>query len=159
MSDVVKGVNFLSYLFASFVAGYVMMGVDLILEGFLGLFGTYKTYIELIKLWGIFKGFEDWIMALGHTLNSFVLALAFVHPKVYEALPSGSGLIKGLIFGFLWHVLVVLVLIITAFGGAKFMKGFLNMEIGEHISLLILHIVWGAVLGLLYMPPKQGSIH
>ena len=40
MSEIVRGVNFKSYLFASLVAGYVMMGVDLMLDGFLGLFGT-----------------------------------------------------------------------------------------------------------------------
>jgi len=159
LNEVVRGVNFLSYLFASFVAGYVMMGVDFMLDGFMGLFGTYKTYIELIKLWGVFKGFEDWVMALGHTLNSSVLALVFVHPKIYMALPFKNGLLKGLVFGTLWHIVVLFSLVVTAFGGAPFMKGFLSMGVSEHISLLILHIMWGTVLGLLYTPPQKINTH
>jgi len=155
LNEVVKGVNFPSYLFASLVAGYVMMGLDLMLDGFLGLFGTYRTYIELIKLFGIFRGLEDWIMAIGHTINSVVLALPFVHPAVYDRLPTRSGLIKGLVFGILWHILVLIVLVITAFSGAKFMIGFLNMPPQDHISLLILHMIWSATLGLLYNPPTN----
>ncbi len=152
---ILRGVNFGSYLFASFVAGYVMLGVDLMLDGFLGLFGTYRYYIQLIKIWGIFKGYEDLIMAIGHTLNSLVLALFFVHPKVYELLPTKNGFIKGISFGILWHILVLIVLVITAFGGSKFMKEFLSMPLRDHISLIILHIIWGGVLGLLYNPYKK----
>ena len=144
--------NFGSYLFASLVAGYVMMGVDLMLDGFLGLFGTYRTYVELIKLWGIFKGFEDWVMAIGHMANSVVLALVFVYPPIYARLPGRKGLVKGVSFGVLWHVVVLIVLLITAFGGARFMKEFLNMPLNEHVSLFLLHVVWGGVLGLLYVP-------
>ena len=144
--------NFRSYLFASLVAGYVMMGVDLMLDGFLGLFGTYRTYTELIKLWGIFRGFEDWVMAVGHMANSVVLALAFVYPPVYRRLPGRSGFLKGLSFGVLWHLLVLIVLVITAFGGARFMREFLSMPLKEHLSLFLLHLMWGGVLGFLYVP-------
>ncbi len=142
--------NFKSYLFASLVAGYVMMGVDLMLDGFLGLFGTYRTYIELIKLWGIFKGLEDWVMAVGHMANSVVLALVFVYPTIYERLPGRKGLVKGISFGVLWHIVVLMVLVITAFGGARFIKEFLSMPLKEHVSLFLLHVVWGGVLGWLY---------
>jgi len=48
-----------------------MMGVDLMLDGFLGLFGTYKYYIGMTRIWGIFKGFEDWITVLGHFEYAF----------------------------------------------------------------------------------------
>lgn len=129
-----------------------MMGADLMLEGFLGLFGTYRHYIELIKMWGIFEGLEDWIMAIGHTINSVVLAVPFVHPAVYRRIPFSSGFLKGLTFGLLWHFLVLLVLLITAFGGAKFMREFLNMPLKDHISLFLLHLLWGGVLGVLYVP-------
>jgi len=149
---VVRGVNFPSYIFASLVAGYAMLGIDLLLEGFMGLFGTYRSYVELIKLWGMFNGLEDWVMVAGHTLNSVVLSLVFVHEKVYTRLPGGSGLAKGVSFGVIWHIIVLLVLIITAFGGAKFMKEFLSMPLREHLSLFLLHLVWGGVLGFLYVP-------
>ena len=68
----------------------------------------------------------------------------------HELLPTKNGFIKGISFGILWHILVLIVLIITAFGGSKFMKEFLNMPLRDHISLFILHIIWGGVLGLLY---------
>ncbi|RLJ70187.1 hypothetical protein BCF55_0453 [Hydrogenivirga caldilitoris] len=147
-----KGVNFPSYIFASLVAGYVMLGVDLMLDGFLGLFGTYRGYIELIKIWGLFRGMEDWIMAAGHTINSVVLALVFVHPQVYRLVPPKNGLFKGLTFGAVWHLIVLFVLVITAYGGAKFMKEFLNIPLKDHISLFLLHLIWGGTLGLLYVP-------
>ncbi len=149
--------NFGSYLFASLVAGYVMMGVDLMLDGFLGLFGTYKTYIDLIKLWGIFEGLEDWVMAIGHMANSVVLALFFVHPYIYRRLPGSSGPAKGIVFGLLWHVAVLTVLVITASGGAEFMRELLNAPFRDHVSLFLLHLVWGGVLGLLYVPKVCGG--
>ncbi len=152
MSEIIRGVNFGSYLFASLVAGYVMMGVDLMLDGFLGLFGTYRTYVEIVKLWGIFKGLEDWVMAVGHMANSVVLALLFVHPSIYRRLPGRSGLVKGISFGALWHVVVLIALVITASGGARFMGELLHTPLREHVSLFLLHIVWGGVLGLLYVP-------
>ncbi len=155
MAEVIRGVNFGSYVFASFIAGYVMMGADLMLEGFLGLFGTYRTYVELIGMWGLFRGFEDWIMAIGHTLNSLLLALFFVHPKVYTRLPFKSGLAKGLVFGILWHVFVLAFALITAFGGSNFMKGFLHVPPQEHVSLFLLHLIWAGALGLLYSPPEH----
>lgn len=157
MKEIIRGVNFPSYLFASLVAGYVMMGVDMMLEGFLGLFGTYKSYIELIKIWGVFRGVEDWVMVLGHMANSVVLAVLFVHPRIYYRLPGKSGLVKGLVFGIVWHVLVLLVLVITAFGGAVFMRKFLNTPLSEHISLLLLHLIWSGTLGALYEPTASRS--
>ncbi len=152
MGEVVRGVNLPSYLFASLVAGYVMLGADLMLDGFLGLFGTYRGYIDLVKLWGIFRGLEDLVMVVGHTLNSFVLALFFVHPSVYNRLPTGNGLVKGITFGILWHLVVLLVLGVTASGGAVFMRELLNMPLKDHVSLFLLHLVWGGTLGILYVP-------
>ena len=152
--QVIRGVNFPSYLFASFVAGYVMFGVDMMLDGFLGLFGTYEFYVNLLKELGLFRGYEDLAMVVGHQLNSMVLALFFVHPAVYFRLP-GKGLIKGFTFGVLWHFLVLILLFITAFGGAEFMKRFLGMPFSDHVSLFLLHVLWGACLGILYEPAED----
>ena len=154
MSKVVRGVNFPSFLFASLTAGYVMAGVDMILEGFLGLFGTYRDYIELVKLWDMFKGYEDLATMTGHMLNSVVLALVFVHPSVYHRLPTRSGLIKGLTFGALWHLVVLFILFVTAFGGALFMKKFLSLSLNFHVSLFLLHLIWAGTLGILYVPEE-----
>ncbi len=154
MNEVIKGVNFLSYLFASLVAGYVMLGVDMMLEGALGLFGTYRHFIELTKDFGIMEGMEDLAMVIGHTADSVVLALFFVHPRIYRLIPSKSGALKGAIFGLVWSVIVEVVVFTLANLGSKFMEGFLNLPVAIHISILLLHLIWGTVLGILYNPPK-----
>lgn len=147
---VINEVNFFSYLFSSLVAGYVMMAVDIMMDGFLGLFGTYREYLNIIKQFGMFNGFEDVIMILGHMINSVVLALFFVHPAVYRRLPFKVGMAKGIVFGAFWHVCVVLFLFITSLGGAKFSITMMSASLSSQVSLFLLHLVWGAVLGLLY---------
>lgn len=76
---VIEGVNFPSYLFSSLIAGYVMMAVDMMLDGFFGLFGTYREYLDTVRQFGLFDGYEGLAMAIGHTINSLVLALIFVN--------------------------------------------------------------------------------
>lgn len=127
-----------------------MMAVDIMMDGFLGLFGTYREYLNIIKQFGMFNGFEDVIMVLGHMINSVVLALFFVHPAVYRRLPFKSGIAKGTVFGAFWHVCVVLFLFITSLGGAKFSITMMSASLSSQVSLFLLHLVWGAVLGLLY---------
>ncbi|MGB9874112.1 MAG: hypothetical protein ACPLRS_03990 [Hydrogenobacter sp.] len=146
----INEVNFPSYLFSSLVAGYVMMAVDIMMDGFLGLFGTYREYLSIVKQFGMFNGFEDVIMVLGHMINSVVLALFFVHPGVYRRLPFKSGIAKGIVFGTFWHVCVLIFLFITSLGGAKFSLTMISASLSSQVSLFLLHLVWGAVLGFLY---------
>ena len=155
MNEVLKGVNFPSYLFASLVAGYVMLGADLMLEGTLGLFGTYRYFIELTKGFGIMEGMEDLAMVIGHTADSVVLALFFVHPRIYRLIPSKGGALKGAVFGIAWSFLVEVVVFTLARLGSGFMEGFLNLPLRIHISIFLLHIIWGTVLGILYNPSKH----
>jgi len=131
-----------------------MMGADLLLDGFLGLFGSYRLYLELIKSWGLFSGYEGLALSVGHTINSLVLALFFVDSRIYNTLPTPWGVSKGLVFGAVWHLLVLVFLFITALGGAKFSKTLFFAPLKEHITLFVLHLIWGAVLGFLYLPPK-----
>ncbi len=153
MGEVIRGVNFPSYLVASFLAGYVMMGVDLMLEGFLGLFGTYRDYMEFMRGWGIPEDQIFLFMAVGHQINSFVLGLFFVHPRVYPKIPL-RGLFKGLVFGFLWNVLAILVAMVSYMLGAEFMRLIASPDVRDLVSITLLHLVWGGVLGLVYNPPE-----
>ncbi|MDQ7039160.1 MAG: hypothetical protein Q9N26_08230 [Aquificota bacterium] len=150
MGEVIRGVNFPSYLIASFLAGYAMLGVDIMLDGFLGLFGTYRDYMEVMEGWGVPEEQVFLLMAVGHQINSFLLGIFFAHPAIYSRIPSG-GLIKGLIFGFVWNVLVFLVAIPLYLGGAEFM----GLILKDPLSLTLLHMIWGGVLGLLYSPPRS----
>lgn len=152
---VIEGVNFPSYLFSSLIAGYVMMAVDMMLDGFFGLFGTYREYLDTVRQFELFDGYEGLAMAIGHTINSLVLALIFVNKRIYNKIPAKSGLIKGVIFGIVWHVCVLVVLLISSLGGAKFAVNMLSSSYTSQVSLFLLHIVWGGTLGLLYTPQEN----
>lgn len=138
--ETIKGVNVKSLFFAGFMAGYVMFFLDYWLAGFLGLFG-------------VFPGTKDvWWMILHHVDSIFLFSLAFAWPTLYRRWP-GSGLVKGLVYGLvLWIVVVVVMLVGGALGAKMFSgpaPGFSFMA-----SQFILHLVYGAVLGALYVPPE-----
>jgi hypothetical protein len=136
-------------IFASFIAGYAMLGVDILFDGFLGLFGTYRDYIAWIKDFGIFAGYEDIAMVVGHQVNSLALGVFFAHPYVYRRLPR-NPFIRGLTFGAGWHVWVMFIAYVSFFLGAQPMGKIVNSELSEHISLLLMHLIWALVLSILY---------
>ncbi len=147
-----KGVNLPSYLVASFFAGYAMLGVDIMLEGFLGLFGTYRDYMRVMEGWGVPEDQVFLLMAVGHQLNSLLLGFFFVHPKVYRRIPF-EGFLKGAVFGLIWNFLALGFAGITGLLGAEFMKLIARADLESLVSLTLLHVIWGSVLGLLYDPP------
>lgn len=151
---VIKNVNFPSYVFSSFVAGYVMMAVDMMMDGFLGLFGTYREYLQMVRQFGIFQGFEGIALVVGHTINSLVLALFFVDIRVYDRIPLRGGLAKGIFFGAVWHMWVLVFILSASIGGSKFATSMLHAPYTSHISLFLLHLIWGGTLGLLYTPKE-----
>ncbi len=136
------------------MAGYAMLGADLMLEGLLGLFGTYRNYMEAMISWGVPQDQAFILMALGHQINSFLLGLFFAHPKVYRRIPF-SGPFKGLIFGFVWNLIAICVATISHTLGAEFMGIIANPDIKNILSLTLLHLIWGGVLGILYNPPDS----
>ncbi len=141
--------NIPKLIFASFIAGYAMLGVDILFEGFLGLFGTYREYIDWIREFGIFKGYEDLAMVVGHQVNSLALGVFFAHPYVYRRLPRNS-LLRGVSFGVGWHVFVISLAFLTYHLGAEPMGKILNSDLEGHLSLFLMHVVWAVVLSLLY---------
>lgn len=149
-----KGVNTVSWIISSILAGYVMYLVDIALEGWFGLFGTYKTYKQWLIDAEIFKGLEDIALFLGHELNSLLLALFFVNPFFYKKLPDNLFL-KGVAFAILWHIAVMIVVVIAGLGGSKWMYSLLTMPLKDHISFFLLHIVWGLTLSYTYIPKER----
>ncbi len=146
-----KGVNIPSWILSSLLAGYTMYLVDLALDGWLGLFGTYKIYTNWLVEAGLFKGIEDIALFLGHELNSVFLSLFFVNPVFYNLLPKNLFL-KGLSFAILWHVAVMVVCIVFGSTGSKWLYQLLAMPLKDHISFFLLHIVWGLTLSYTYQP-------
>ncbi len=146
-----KGVNIPSWILSSLLAGYTMYLVDLALDGWLGLFGTYKLYTQWLIQANIFKGLEDIALFLGHELNSLFLSLFFVNPFFYKKLPENL-LLKGLSFAIFWHIAVMMVCIVFGLTGSKWLYQLLTMSFREHISFFLLHIVWALSLSYTYIP-------
>jgi hypothetical protein len=149
--NLVEGVNIPSWLLSSLLAGYIMYLVDLALEGWFGLFGSYKLFKSWLIEAGIFSGIEDIALFIGHEVNSVFLSLFFVNPVFYKRLPENLFL-KGISFGILWHLAVILVCVIFGISGSIWLYQLLTMPVKEHISLFLLHIVWGLSLSYLYRP-------
>lgn len=152
--NLTDGVNLKSLVFAGFTAGYVMYIVDLALEGFLGLFGSYKIYKQWLIDERLFEGIEDVALFIGHQLNSILFAFFFAYPLVYKKLPENL-ILKGFVFATLWHVLVLAVSFMTGFLGSKWMYEIINMNFTSHITLYLLHVVWGMTLSIFYKPLEE----
>ncbi len=138
----IKGINFRSLALAGFVAGYVMYFVDKWFQGFLGLFG-------------VFPGTSNAWWMLEHHIDGIVFALIFAWPALYNRFP-GAKWVKGFIFGFLWWIAFLIVAFITGALGAQTFQQ-MPVTAGVVISMLILHLIYGIVLGILYSPGNQIS--
>ena len=150
-TNLLEGVNIPSWILSSLLAGYTMYLVDLALDGWFGLFGTYKLYTNWLVEAGIFKGLEDIALFLGHELNSMFLSLFFVNPVFYNFLPKNL-LFKGLSFAVLWHIAVMIVCTVFGLTGSKWLYQLFTMSISNHISFFLLHIVWALTLSYTYQP-------
>ncbi len=137
--SVIRGVNFWSFLFASQMGAWAMIVLDMVYAGWFGLFG-------------LFPGTKDWGWVLKHQIDGALFAIPLVLPYIWKRLP-GPGLVKGIIYGVLWHVFVVIVSVVGSVGGALMFQN--PMPMTAQISTLILHIVWGGITGFLYNPPKE----
>ncbi|RME00122.1 MAG: hypothetical protein D6814_04210 [Calditrichaeota bacterium] len=137
---VVKGINFKSYPFAALVAGYMMVFVDGWLKGFIGLFG-------------IFPGASNAVWFITHLMDSMVFALLFAWPAVYNKLPGG-GWLKGMVFGFLFWILVSIISFISGALGATMFKQ-MQFTASAAFSGILLHLVYGFFLGILYVPAQS----
>ncbi|MFN3265179.1 MAG: hypothetical protein ACK42C_09810, partial [Aquificaceae bacterium] len=137
--SVMKGVNFWSFLFASQMGGWAMVVLDMVYAGWFGLFG-------------VFPGTKDWGWVLKHQIDATLFAIPLVLPYVWRLLP-GPGLLKGIIYGVLWHIFVMIVSFVGSLGNALWFQK--PMPVNAQISTFVLHAVWGGVTGFLYNPPQK----
>lgn len=142
---VLKKINFKSLLVAGFVAGWMMYFVDHWFAGFLGMFG-------------MFPGTSNWGWMVKHEIESIIFAIPFVWPFVYDKLP-GKGWLKGIIYGFLWWLVFLLILgWIAGILGAKPFQQMAPTSFAIFITDILLHIIWGFFLGVLYVPVTEESM-
>ncbi len=152
--NLLKGVNLTSWILSSLIAGYVMYLVDVALEGWFNLFGTYRLYKQWLVDAELFRGLEDIALFLGHEVNSVLLSLFFVNPFFYRKLPEHPFL-KGVVFAVLWHIAVMIVAFLFGITGSKWMYSLLTMSLNDHISFFLLHIVWGLTLSYTYIEERK----
>ncbi|OGF55482.1 MAG: hypothetical protein A2Z21_06700 [Candidatus Fraserbacteria bacterium RBG_16_55_9] len=145
-----RTMNFLSVLAAGLIAGYAMAFVGYRMQGFLKLPRIDVSETGLIY-------FDDdgpsrwWIGMLAHEMDSVLFGLAFAG-LLYTHLP-GWGWLKGLIFGALLWLVVSLTAMIARAGGAKVFRTTMPMTMPHILANLLLHLIYGFVLGALYVPP------
>jgi uncharacterized membrane-anchored protein len=138
-----KNINLKSLAFAGFVAGYVMYFADKYLAGTLGLFGVYPGTAD------------PWWM-LQHHIDAIIFAIPFALPAIQRKLP-GSGWLKGTVYGFLWAILVTVIMqIIGALGANLFAQ--MSLTVQGVVTSLLLHMVYGFTLGALYLPPGESRM-
>lgn len=136
----ISRVNVKSLIVASLLAAYGAFVVDRYFAGVLGLFGLYPL--------------GDPLWMFHHHAESLLFALPFVWPVLYERLP-GDGWLKGLAYGFLWWLLVpFLVGTVAARLGAGTVQQF-RAPFSSLFSAVLLNLVWGFLLGSLYVPPTS----
>lgn len=140
---VISRINFKSLLVAGIIAGYGMYLVDHYFAGALGLFG-------------LFPGTDNAWWMLTHHVDGVIFALPFAWPAIYESLP-GEGWLKGLVYGFLFWLIVPFIFGMIA--GALGSEYFQQMEASGSIiiTMILLHLVWGFLLGVLYVPAEPSS--
>jgi len=134
---VIRGVNFWSFLFASQMGGYAMVLLD-------------EVYAKWFGLFGLFPGLSNPAWFIKHQIDATLFAIPLV--LLWSRIP-GPGIVKGLIYGVLWHIFVIVVSIIGAVGGAEWFQK--PMSLNAQISTFILHLVWGGLTGFLYNPEEK----
>lgn len=137
---IIPRVNVKSLVVAALVAAYAAYLVDHYFAGILGLFGLYPA------------GNTWWI--LNHHAESIVYALPFAWPALYDRLP-GQRWLKGLVYGFLWWLLVPFLIgtVAARLGAGTFQQFYAPAP--SILSAVVLNLVWGVLLGVLYVPPED----
>lgn len=133
-------------LIAGLIATVVLSAV-MVIKAMMGLMPAMNAIKMLTGMAHQFMGtpvtpLTGWIL---HFLIGAVLwGISFT--VVFNRIPAGSPLVKGLIFGTAaWVLMMVLVMPLAGAG----IFG-LNLGVGAPIATLVLHWLYGAVLGLSY---------
>ena len=102
--------------------------------------GTYGGWSPVFNLAGTQLGFWALAIVLG-------TALAYIYGYWFNTFLPGTPVIRGVIFGLLVWILMLILGGVSAF----FKEATYPDPAGPTVFLtLMLHVVWGAVLGILY---------
>jgi len=133
---------------AGIVAGLIatiVISVLMVLKGMMGLgdFNAIEANAGLVMEYaGTGGAVAGWV--LHFVIGAIVWGLLYVALK--DKLPGDSGLVRGLVFGVIAWVLMMVIPMPLA--GAGWFG--LNIGIAAPVATLVLHIIFGAVLGATY---------
>ncbi len=138
--------NYVRGMMAGFVAT-IALSVLMVLKGMMGLMPHLNVIHMLARMAHGYMGMPA-TPALGWVLHfligSVVWGLAFAF--LFSRLPGASAVIKGLVFGVLaWLLMMILPM---PMAGAGFFG--LKMGLMAPVMTLILHLIYGVVLGYVY---------
>jgi hypothetical protein len=85
---------------------------------------------------------------LTHHFDGILFGIAFA--LLFYSLP-GAGWLKGLIYGAILWLVVLILIAVTGMLGAEIFKG-VKVSAATVISNLLIHLLYGFILGLLYVP-------
>lgn len=94
-----------------------------------------------------------WVGMATHEINSVLFGLIYA-ALLYSLLP-GPGWLRGLIFGALLWLATSVAGMVGKLGGAKLFQA-TPMTAPYLLANLWLHLVYGLILGALYLPPLRG---
>lgn len=136
-------------MIAGFIATVVLSAL-MLMKGMLGLMPQLDVIGMLSGMLGGSRGM-GWIM---HFIIGTV-AWGGGFALLYSAIPGGSSWVKGILFGL--AVWLVMMLVIMPMAGA----GLFGMNIGimAPIMTMMLHLIFGAVLGAAYAKLTTASVN
>lgn len=131
-------------------AGTVLISVMMLIKGMIGIVPELDPVGMLAAMFG-------GPIALGWVMHFVIGTVAWGggYALLYKYLPSNSPVIKGVVFGVLaW---IAMMLVIMPIAG----KGFFGMEIGvmAPIMTMMLHVIFGAVMGFMFSKQDTDARH
>lgn len=137
---------------AGFLAGFiatVVLSAMMVIKGMMGV----MPELDVAAMIGMMMGAS---VAVGWIIHFMIGTIAWGggFALLYDVIPGGSAVGKGMVFGVAaWLGMMIMIM---PMAGAGFFG--MNMGIMAPVMTLVLHIVFGAVLGLVYQSRAKPAL-
>ena len=137
---------------AGFLAGFiatVVLSAMMVIKGMMGV----MPELDVAAMIGMMMGAS---VAVGWIIHFMIGTIAWGggFALLYDVIPGGSAVGKGIVFGVAaWLGMMIMIM---PMAGAGFFG--MNMGIMAPVMTLVLHIVFGAVLGLVYQSRAKPAL-
>jgi hypothetical protein len=141
MSNIIPG------LIAGFVAT-VVLSILMFLKSMMGV----MPQLDVIMMLSAMMGSAPTMGWVAHfVIGTVIWGGGFA--LLYDTIPGGGAVIKGIVFGIAaW---VIMMIVVMPMAGAGFFG--MNMGMMAPVMTLVLHIIFGAVLGAVYQNRVQSG--